>query len=153
MLPVLARRRQNEICRIHLRRACCGQKKYHPPGSEPRACPLEVESGARLGSLAPDSRSLALGSTSLALYRLEKPGSKLDKQSSVWSKPGAYTLRACARCRRPLPRPPCIWQAIHTADRMRGTRGKKGGILRDLKLSLEPVFQKMRSDGNYWQTR
>ena len=106
MLPVLARRRQNEICRIHLRRACCGQKKYHPPGSEPRACPLEVESGARLGSLAPDSRSLALGSTSLALYRLEKPGSKLDKQSSVWSKPGAYTLRACARCRRPLPRPP-----------------------------------------------
>ena len=53
------------------------------------------------------------------------------------------------RCRRPLPRPPCIWRAIHTADRMRGTRGKKGGILRDLKLSLEPVFQKLRSDGNY----
>ena len=64
-----------------------------------------------------------------------------------------YTLRACARCRRPLPRPPCIWRAIHPSDRVRGTRGKKGGILRDLKLSLEPVFQKMRSDGNYWQTR
>ena len=94
--------------------------------------------------------------------RPAKPGSRLDcmtvgclleawhhtKRSLALTHRAHHALDAAALS---LPRRACTGRAIDAADRMRDTRGKKGGRLRDLELSLEPLCQALGSEPGPWR--
>ena len=110
--------------------------------------------GARL--MKPGARRMKLGS------RPAKPGSRLDcmtvgclleawhhtKRSLALTHRAHHALDAAALS---LPRRACTGRAIDAADRMRDTRGEKGGRLRDfIGAALETLCQALASEPGGW---